>query len=72
MNLSLRINVTRMHNENIGRHVSMELRRNIPYRDKPSFFNIQQDFYHPADSLGKVLYFIDKDEQVFNQSVSFS
>lgn len=35
------------------------------------FFNIQQDYCYPRDSLGKVLYFVDKAEQVVNRLVSF-
>lgn len=35
------------------------------------FFNIQQDYCYPRDSLGKVLYFVDKAEQGVNRLVSF-
>lgn len=35
------------------------------------FFNIQQDYCYPKDSLGKVLYFVDKAEQGVNKLVSF-
>lgn len=35
------------------------------------FFNIRQDCCYPEDSLGKVLYFVDKAEQGVNKLVSF-
>jgi len=36
------------------------------------FFDIQQDYCYPlGDSLGKVLYFVDKAEQGVNRLVSF-
>lgn len=34
------------------------------------FYNIQ-DYCYPGDSLGKVLYIVDKAEQVVNRLVSF-